>query len=245
MRNLKSAVDQVLQAQIETEKPLAIILAGHNGSGKSTMWRKILSPKLELPLLNADRMMLSILPEASSDGALPDWARHLRDDDKGWQQVAQDGVKAFAAHAMAVKVPFATETVFSHWKEREDGTVESKVDTINELQDAGYFVMLFFVGLSNHGISMARVSQRVQENGHSVDPAKLVTRFPRTQRAIREALKVADASVLTDNSRNEKQAFTVCRVQLGEKALYDIRTPENGMTVPAAITEWLDIVSPV
>jgi hypothetical protein len=34
---------------------------------------------------------------------------------------------------------------------------------------------------------------------------------PKTQRAIRAASQVADASVFTDNSRTEAQAFTVCR----------------------------------
>lgn len=243
MTALKGAVDQILSSQAKTDKPLAIILAGHNGSGKSTMWRKILSQKLELPLLNADRMMLSILPEAQSDGSLVDWARELRDTNLGWMQVAQNGVKAFAAHAMAAKVPFATETVFSHWDERPDGTVASKLDMITDLQAAGYFVLLFFVGLSNADISILRVSQRVLEHGHDVDTGKLVSRFPRTQQAISRALGVADASILTDNSRDEKQAFTVCRVQLGGAALYDIR--ESDRKTPLAITEWLDKVSPL
>ncbi|NML91913.1 hypothetical protein HHL26_23195 [Sphingobium sp. TB-6] len=43
MTGLRSAIDQILQAQTETEEPLAIILAGHKGSGKSTSWRKFLS----------------------------------------------------------------------------------------------------------------------------------------------------------------------------------------------------------
>ncbi len=34
------------------------------------MWRKVLSDRLQIPLINADRMMLSILPETGSDGAL-------------------------------------------------------------------------------------------------------------------------------------------------------------------------------
>ncbi|WP_208759640.1 zeta toxin family protein [Sphingobium fuliginis] len=88
MTALKGAVDQILSAQVRTDKPLAIILAGHNGSGKSTMWRKILAQKLQLPLLNADRMMLSILPEAQGDGSLVDWAQELRDTNLGWMQVA-------------------------------------------------------------------------------------------------------------------------------------------------------------
>lgn len=79
MTRLRDAVDQILAAQKRTKKPLAIIMAGHNGSGKSTMWRKSLSNQLRIPLLNADRMMLSILPEPDGSGALIDWAQELRD----------------------------------------------------------------------------------------------------------------------------------------------------------------------
>ncbi|NML91914.1 hypothetical protein HHL26_23200 [Sphingobium sp. TB-6] len=73
--------------------------------------------------------------------------------------------------------------------------------------------------------------------------AKLVSRFPRTQMAIHAGMKIADATVLTDNSRPEKQAITVCRVPLGNAALYDRRT--DGGSVLVAIVDWLEIVSPV
>lgn len=242
MTGLADAVEQILDAQKRTKKPLAIILAGHNGSGKSTMWRKSLSGQLQIPLLNADRMMLSILPEADSSGALVDWAQALRDTDLGWMQVAQSGVKAFAAHAMAAKVPFAMETVFSHWDVQADGSVKSKIDLITDLQDAGYFVLLFFVGLANVDLSILRVLSRVADNGHDVPQDKLLARFPRTQLAIREAAKVADATILTDNSRDDRQAFTVCRLQLGEQAIFDVRA--GGGVVAPVILEWLDRVSP-
>ena len=98
MTTLSRAVDQILSAQQATRKPLAVILAGHNGSGKSTLWRRALSDQLQIPLINADRMMLSILPEPGDDGLAP-WAMTLRDTDRGWMGVAQQGVNAFAGHA--------------------------------------------------------------------------------------------------------------------------------------------------
>lgn len=56
MTTLNEAVDQVLRVQNASGKPLAIIVAGHNGSGKSTMWNERLAPGLQMPLINADRM---------------------------------------------------------------------------------------------------------------------------------------------------------------------------------------------
>ncbi len=206
------------------------------------MWRRLLSGQLQIPLINADRMMLSILPEANSEGALDDWAETLRDTDEGWMKVSQNGVQAFVGHAMQAKVPFAMETVFSHWREKEDGTVESKIDLIRDMQKAGYFVLLFFVGLSNVELSILRVQTRVAENGHAVALDKLQSRFPRTQRAIAAAAQVADGTIFTDNSRDSKNAFTVCRVQLGIEQIFDMRTDSG--TIPLSISEWLELVSP-
>lgn len=242
MRRLNEAIDQILQAQRKTRKPLAIVLAGHNGSGKSTMWRKVLSDRLQIPLINADRMMLSILPETGSDGTLIPWAQSLRDTDQSWMKVAQDGVQAFVGHAMQSKVPFAMETVFSYWEELPDGTVHSKLDLIRDMQAAGYFVLLLFVGLANVELSILRVQTRVAEHGHDVETERLVRRFPKTQRAIGAASTIADASVFVDNSREERLAFTVGRVQVGEQCLYDLR--QTGRSVPSAIAQWIDIISP-
>jgi len=239
---LADAVEQVLDVQRRTGKPLAIVVAGHNGSGKSTMWRQLLSPQIQVPLINADRMMLSILPEPASSGALEDWAQRLRDNDIAWMQVAQNGVQAFVGHAMQAKVPFAMETVFSFWEERADGSVASKLDLIRDMQAAGYFVLLFFVGLKDVSLSVARVQTRVAANGHDVPIDRLLRRFPKTQTAVRHAANVANASILTDNSREQDEAFTVCRVQVGTVEAYDIRSGADA--VPPEITAWLDVVAP-
>lgn len=242
MKDLAGSVNDVLAAQTASGKPLAIVLAGHNGSGKSTLWYRRLAPIIRIPLVNADRMMMSILPEVSGSGKLPSWAVQLRDTNTSWMEVAQSGVQAFVAQAMSRQVAFAMETVFSHWKEHPDGRVESKIDLIREMQAAGYFVVLFFVGLTSAQLSVARVSTRVQQGGHAVDTPKLLSRFPRTQKAVREASRVADAALLLDNSLEQEDAFTVCHVQLMGEVLFDLR--RAGRPIKPAILAWLDVVSP-
>jgi predicted ABC-type ATPase len=239
---LLQAVNHVLKAQKDSQKPLAIILAGHNGSGKSTMWYSHLADQIQIPLINADRMMMSILPEVAAGAKLPTWAATLRDSDEGWMHVAQDGVYAFVAQALANKVPFATETVFSYWKENSDGTVESKIDWIKQIQASGYFVILFFVGLTGSSLSIARVLSRVAAGGHNVPTQRLLSRFPRTQKTIGMAVSIADAAILVDNSLDIKKAFSVCRIQMLDQEIYDVRT--EGIKVPLAVLRWLDIVSP-
>ena len=61
--SISTALKAIREEQEKAGKPLAIILAGHNGSGKSTIWNDVLADSLKIPLINADRMMLSILPE--------------------------------------------------------------------------------------------------------------------------------------------------------------------------------------
>ncbi len=241
MTTLNEAVDQVLRVQNASGKPLAIIVAGHNGSGKSTMWNERLAPGLQMPLINADRMMLSILPEPKGR-FLTAWAQKLRDEDEDWMAVAQQGVDAFIVQAMSRGVRFATETVFSHWQDLGDGTFASKIDRILQLQESGYFLLLLFVGLTDAQLSIGRVTTRVANGGHDVRVARLLNRFPRTQTAIRAALPVADASILMDNSRGLEEAFTVCRVQIGRDEVFDLRASDE--PIAAEILPWLEVVSP-
>lgn len=207
MTTVAEAVDQVLAAQQASDKPLGIVVAGHNGSGNSTMWYEQLAPAIRIPLINADRMMMSILPEP-----------------------------------MAAGVPFAMETVFSDWRPQPNGTVASKIDRILEMQEAGYFVLLLFVGLSDAELSIGRVMTRIAKGGHAVHIEKLETRFPRTRQAVRAALSVADAAILSDNSREPKHAFTLCRIQMGDVEVFDIRGEDEA--VPTPISAWLDVVAP-
>lgn len=236
------AVQAVLQGA--TGKPFAIVLAGHNGSGKSTFWYDHVADDLQIPLMNADRLMLSILPEADAAGHLRDWAQQLRDTNTSWMLVGQQGVQGFIAAAMAQRVPFAFETVFSHWKKLPNGRYASKIDVIRDLQKAGYFVLLIFVGLSSAELSIGRVLTRVSKGGHHVDEAKLRDRYPRTQQAIRRAMSVADAAILLDNSRTERHAFTPVHVRRKQTVDFDIRDVTLGTRTPIEIVSWLDVVAP-
>lgn len=243
MNELLPAVQRVVELQRLSKKPLAIVLAGHNGSGKSTMWYERLSSVLKIPLINADRMMMSMLPEVRRGQRLSGWASELRDNDKSWMKVAQEGLQGFVAKALANKVPFATETVFSYWEAKGDGTFASKIDNIRDMQAAGYFVVLFFVGLATPELSIMRVASRVARGGHAVPDETLIHRFPRTQKAISHSLQVVDAAILVDNSREQDHAFTVCRVQARADVFYDWRT-NAANPPPEAILKWLTVVAP-
>lgn len=220
------ALARLLTAAVAgSTKPVAFVLAGHNGSGKSTLWAERLAPRLRIPLVNADRLTLSILPEADRvSHALPVWAQAFRDHDERWQRLAQEGVRAFTQLIMEQKLPFAFETVFSHWERRPDGKhYSSKIQEIENLQSAGYFVVLLFVGLVSPELSYLRVQTRLRSGGHGVPRSKVFSRFPRTQAAVAAATGIADMTIMFDNSREIGQAFTLARVQRKRHVLFDCR----------------------
>jgi predicted ABC-type ATPase len=205
------------------DKPIALVLAGHNGSDKSTLWYDRLADALQIPLVNADRLTLSLLPPVDDTQNLRQWAARLRDSDQRWQKLSQDGVQLFMGLIMDQGMSFAFETVFSYLERQADGSYKSKADIIMTLLDHGYFVILLFVGLASPELSILRVATRKSQGGHTVPEAKLRSRFPRTQQAIAMAAQIADMTLMFDNSRGPKEAFSLVRAQRKEKALYDCR----------------------
>lgn len=205
-----------------------------------------LAPRLQIPLLNADRITASILPPAdAATGQLPQWARNLRDNDERWQLLSQAGVQAFVGLVMEREMPFAFETVFSHWKKHPDGRIESKADIIRTLQAAGYFVVLLFVGLSTVQLSVLRVETRKEQGGHGVPLNKLNRRFPRTQRAIGYAAPLADMTLMFDNSRTPDKAFALVHAQRKHRVLFDCRDPQYILdrSLRAVAQPWLEKVA--
>jgi predicted ABC-type ATPase len=244
--NLPPTIEQLLRAELEGEaRTVAVVLAGHNGSGKSTLWYQRLAGMLQIPLVNADRLTMSILPEPTgTPPRIPAWAQRLRDEDATWQSLSQAGVRLFRELIMERRQAFAFETVFSHWKELPDGKVESKIDDIKAMQRRGYMVVLIFVGLAALPLSILRVRNRLRTGGHDVPIDKMTERFPRTQKAVGAAALVADLTLMVDNSLDETRAFQFVRAQRKRHVLFDTRAPEYRIApeVRAAAAPWLEAV---
>ena len=217
------SLDSLLTIATAEDRPIALVLAGHNGSGKSTLWYDRLADALEIPLVNADRLTLSLLPPADEEQRLTQWAERLRDSDERWQKLSQDGVQLFMGLIMDQGLSFAFETVFSYLEQQPDGSFKSKVDIITTLQEHGYYVILLFVGLASAELSILRVATRRSQGGHTVPETKLRSRYPRTQKAISIAAQYADMTVMFDNSRGVEKAFSLVRAQRKEAVLYDCR----------------------
>ena len=77
---------------------------------------------------------------------------------------------------------------------------ESKVELVEHALAAGYLVTLHVV-LVPEELAVARVTKRVEHGGHAVPEDKVRARFRRLWTLVAEAIAVANAALVYDNSR--------------------------------------------
>lgn len=152
-----------------------IVLAGANGTGKSTLYTTRVAPSFEGPFVNANIIQRDELGDASP-GAAYEAARIAADRRQDFLNRGED---------------FVTETVFSH---------PSKLDLIHEARAHGFDIVLLHIGVDSPDIAVARVAACVQEGGHPVPEDKIRARYARNGRFIRQAVLEADRGVVYDNS---------------------------------------------
>lgn len=187
------------------------LLAGGNGTGKSTFYRTRLAPK-GLPFVNADLLAQQLFPHDperhSYEAALV--AAELR------IRLLQEGRN------------FCFETVFSH---------PSKIDFIAQAKTMGYEIVLVFIHLDSVPLNLARVAQRVSEGGHNVPEEKVSSRIPRTLKHIRQALPLCDRAYILDNSSADNPFRQIAVLRHGQLTIKQPSLPEWAQ---AMLTDYLD-----
>jgi predicted ABC-type ATPase len=153
------------------QRPILVALAGPNGAGKSTFYEAHLKPA-GLRFVNADRL-----------------AGQLAMDPYPAAQVTA----ALRRELLNQRESFVFETVFSD-------PVGDKRAFLGEAVEAGYTVVLCFIGLENVEQSAQRVAMRVSQGGHDVPTDKLTTRFPRTLTNLKAAIRELPHALVYDNS---------------------------------------------
>ena len=156
-------------------RPILVLLAGPNGSGKSTLYETRVAPRLAIPFINADNIQRDELNNRDLKAAYEA------------AQLAEKRRREF----MACRKSFATETVFSH---------PSKLDLISHAKAIGYRTLILHISVESPELSVARVAERVKEGGHDVPEAKIRSRYDRNGALIRQAVLMADAAHVYDNS---------------------------------------------
>jgi predicted ABC-type ATPase len=100
---------------------------------------------------------------------------------------------------------FVFETVFSD-------PVGDKLSFLHEAAQAGYTVLLCFIGISGPKVSEERVAMRVSQGGHNVPSEKLTARYPRILTNLKAALRELQCVWVFDNDdlRTPFRLLAVC-----------------------------------
>lgn len=161
--------------------PIMHLIAGVNGSGKTTFYEQYLSaltPGAEF--VNADEIARQLWPE--------DVAAH---NVESARLAANRRLELIDARST-----FVAETVFSH---------ESKLELIGHAKERDFRVILYHIGISSEKLARARVATRVEIGGHDVPPERVSARYERCQILIPMAAAVADRAFVFDNSGGADQ----------------------------------------
>lgn len=150
------------------------ILAGANGSGKTSLYKKIKNVLGDMPFVNADEMLKEVTGENDPANA------------KFGQDLANEKIEK----CFAKEESFCFETVFSH---------ESKIDLIKRAKLLGYTVSIYFTHLSDPIQNIVRVKRRLELGGHDVPEDKILARIPRTIANVKTSLQFVDEFYLFEN----------------------------------------------
>jgi predicted ABC-type ATPase len=160
------------------DKPKLLIIAGPNGTGKTSVTGKILTHEWvkDCVYVNPDNIARDVFGDWNSPEAVMSAAKYAT-------QQREECLKN--------RQSLLFETVLSS---------PEKLEFIARAKEAGYFIRLFFVGTEHPSINAARITQRVLEGGHDVPIAKIISRYSKSIASCSIAAQMVDRAYIYDNS---------------------------------------------
>lgn len=191
------------------QKPKLIVLAGPNGSGKTTFTQQVLRHDWSegCVFINPDEIARNDFGDWNSPEAVMKAvvrAQELRDE------------------CLRARKSLLIETVFS---------APDKLDFIQQAKEADFFIRFFFIGTDGPEINAARVARRVMDGGHTVPIEKIISRFYRSVANGAVAMSMVDRGYCYDNSVDDRDPRKLFRTRDGEivKTYADLRQHEWGL----------------
>lgn len=174
-------------------QPVLIVIAGPNGSGKTTITRKILHHEWmeDSVYINPDIVAQERFGDWNSKEAIIQAVKYC----ENWRE-----------QCLIEKQSLIFETVLS---------ATDKVDYILRAKEAGFFVRLFFVCTNTPIINASRIAKRVMEGGHDVPIAKVISRYQKSISNCKFLSCKTDRTYLYDNSVDRADASLLLRLSDG------------------------------
>ena len=159
-------------------RPTLCVVAGPNGSGKTTTTIQLLNNEWA-----ADSLYIN--PDNIAQETFGDWN-------------SPEAVVKAAEHATKLRYEyleqnrdFVFETVFSS---------AEKLEFLQKAKEAGFFIRLFYVCTSDPAINVARITQRYLNGGHEVPISKVISRYYKSLVNATKAISFVDRAYVYDNS---------------------------------------------
>lgn len=177
----------------EGHAPLLIVIAGPNGSGKTTITTEVLASEWleDAVYINPDNVAQEKFGNWNSPEAVREAALFC---EKWREQCIEHGDSLIF------------ETVMS---------APDKIDFIRRAKQAGYFVRIFFISTSNPTINAARIARRVMKGGHDVPIPKIISRYIKSIANCAEISTEVDRLYVYDNSLDDVKARPLFRLREG------------------------------
>jgi predicted ABC-type ATPase len=174
-------------------KPTLIVVAGPNGSGKTSVTSQILKHEWI-------EGCVYINPDTIAQEELGDW--------NNIKNVFQAAKIAEERRINCIKnnENLIFETVFSAF---------DKIDFLDYAKKKGYFIRLFFVGTNHPAINANRITHRVLEGGHDVPITKIISRYSKSISNCCVAATFVDRLYVYDNSEEYSEAKLLFRASNG------------------------------
>lgn len=183
-------------------KPELIIIAGPNGSGKTSVTGKILEHQWI-------EKCVYINPDNIAQDEFGDW-----NSPEAVQKAAKRAAELREENLLK-REGIVFETVLSSI---------DKIFYIKRAKEAGYFIRLFYVGTDHPSINASRIAHRVMEGGHDVPISKIISRFTKSIANCSIIATLVDRLYVYDNSVEYAEPKLLFRATNGrlEKTYTDV-----------------------
>ena len=178
---------------ITEHKPELIIIAGPNGSGKTSITQKFLHHEWAegTTYINPDQIANDLFGDWNNSESVLKAATYCSD---------------LREQCLKEKRSLVFETVFS---------AQDKIDFVIRAKQAGFFIRIFFVSTSNPTINASRIAKRVMEGGHDVPITKIIARYNKSIQNCKTVASIIDRLYVYDNSIDDVDARPLFRLSEG------------------------------
>lgn len=198
-------------------KPVLIIIAGPNGSGKTSVTSKIIHHEWmeDSIYINPDNIAQEKFGDWNSSEAVMKAAKYSEE---------------LREQCLIERKSLIFETVLS---------VYDKVDYILRAKEAGFFIRLFFVCTGSPVINASRIAGRILAGGHDVPIPKIISRYQKSIANCCIVSKYIDRTYVYDNSVDFSEARLLFRLTDGtlEKQYIDVIPDWAKPILPSVFTE--------